>query len=51
MALQGVAESQYNLGLAYYKGEGVRQSYERSVYWHAKAAEQVTRCPNPKSLP
>ena len=39
-ANQGDAEAQYNLGVAYYNGEGVEQSHSKAVYWWKKAAEQ-----------
>ena len=31
---------QYNLGLCYYKGNGVTKDYAQAVYWYRKAAEQ-----------
>ena len=43
MTLQGDADSQHALGVAYDKGRGVEQNHEQSVYWHRKAAFQVTR--------
>ena len=39
-ANQGNAEAQNNLGVAYYNGEGVEQSYSKAVYWYQKSAEQ-----------
>ena len=33
LAEQGVAEAQYNLGLMYYKGEGVIQDYVYAHMW------------------
>lgn len=39
-ANQGNAEAQNNLGVAYYNGEGVEQSYSKAVYWCQKSAEQ-----------
>ena len=39
-AEQGVAAAQYNLGVCYYKGEGVSQDYVQAVSWWCKAAEQ-----------
>ena len=39
-ANQGDAEAQYNLGVAYYNGEGVEQSHSKAVYWYQKSAEQ-----------
>ena len=37
---QGEADAQYNLGLCYYKGEGVRKDQAEAVKWFRKAAEQ-----------
>jgi TPR repeat protein len=34
------AEDQFRLGRAYYRGEGVTQSYEQAGYWYRKAADQ-----------
>ena len=39
-ANQGNAEAQNNLGVAYYNGEGVEQSYSKAVYWCQNSAEQ-----------
>ena len=39
-AEQGVAVAQYNLGLMYENGQGVRQDYAEAVRWYRKAAEQ-----------
>ncbi|GHT32760.1 hypothetical protein AGMMS49592_0010 [Endomicrobiia bacterium] len=39
-AEQGFAEAQYNLGVMYYKGEGVKQDYKEAIKWFKKAAEQ-----------
>ena len=39
-ALQGQADSQFNLGVMYHKGMGCEQSYERALEWLTKAAEQ-----------
>lgn len=39
-AEQGDAEAQYNLGLFYYKGNGVAQNYAEAVKWWEKAAKQ-----------
>ena len=38
-ANQGDVVAQYNLGVAYYNGEGVEQSYSEAVYWLQKACE------------
>lgn len=51
---QGYAEAQYNLGVCYYKGEGVVKDIKKAVYWYEKAAAQgvddakkgVVRCQN-----
>ena len=37
---QGLAEAQFNLGYAYYMGEGVTQDSVEAVKWYRKAAEQ-----------
>ena len=34
------AESQYNLGLLYYKGKGVPQDYVKAAEWFTRAANQ-----------
>ena len=34
------AEGQYNLGVGYYKGEGVAKDQAEAVKWYRKAAEQ-----------
>jgi uncharacterized protein len=39
-AEQGLAQAQNNLGVAYYKGEGVPQDYAESMKWYRMAAEQ-----------
>ena len=39
-AKQGDAEAQYNLGMCYGKGKGVKQDYQKAVEWLTKAAEQ-----------
>jgi TPR repeat protein len=40
LAEQGNAVAQYNVGLMYYKGEGVPQNYAAAVSWFRKAADQ-----------
>ena len=40
LANQGIAEAQFNLGLKYNNGEGVRQDYSKAVQWYEKAANQ-----------
>lgn len=39
-AESGFAGAQNNLGWAYYKGNGVPQSYGEAIYWLTRAAEQ-----------
>ena len=39
-AEQGNAKAQYNLGVMYDKGLGVRQDYAQAVQWYRRAAEQ-----------
>lgn len=39
-AEQGYADAQYQLGLCYYEGRGVKQNYKKAVEWWLKAAEQ-----------
>ncbi|HCF73075.1 MAG TPA: hypothetical protein DES72_04910, partial [Gammaproteobacteria bacterium] len=38
-AQEGHAEAQYALGVAYYKGEGVKQSLDQAIAWFRKAAD------------
>ncbi len=40
LAEQGNADAQFNLGLMYYDGQGVRQDYAEAVKWYRQAAEQ-----------
>ena len=40
LAEQGNANAQYNLGVMYFKGEGVPQSYPNAVFWYRHAAWQ-----------
>jgi len=40
LAKQGNAEAQYNLGIAYYNGDGVAHNYEKAIEWWQKAAQQ-----------
>lgn len=40
LAEQGNAGAQYNLGLMYYEGKGVRQDYHKTVEWLTVAANQ-----------
>jgi len=40
LAEQGDANSQYNLGLLYARGQGVPQSYQQAAAWYEKAAAQ-----------
>ncbi len=39
-AEQGLDVAQYNLGILYYSGRGVRQDYQQAYHWIRKAAEQ-----------
>ena len=39
-AEQGMAEAQYNLGIAYDNGQGIPQDYAEAMKWFRKAAEQ-----------
>ena len=41
-AEQGDAEAQYNLGMLYYEGHGVRQDYATARHWWEQAAAQGT---------
>jgi len=40
LAEQGVAKAQYNLGLMYGKGKGVKRDYKEAVRWYLRAAEK-----------
>ena len=40
LADQGVRNAQYNLGLIFAKGQGVKQDYTEAAKWYRKAAEQ-----------
>ena len=40
VAKQGNAQAQFNLGLMYANGQGVRQDNAQAVQWYRKAAEQ-----------
>ena len=40
LAEQGHADAQFNLGLMYYKGQGVPQDHAEAMKWYRKAAEQ-----------
>lgn len=40
LAEQGDANAQYNLGLMYDNGYGIKQDYAQAVSWYRKAAEQ-----------
>ena len=39
LAQQGNAKAQFNLGLAYYNGNGVKQDYKQAFYWWGKSAD------------
>ena len=36
----GDSEAQYQLGLAYYNGDGIKQNNSKAYYWFQKAIEQ-----------
>ncbi len=38
-AEQGDAEAQYNLGVCYYTGTGIKEDKEEAAHWYRKAAE------------
>ena len=40
LAEQGDSSAQFNLGVIYSNGKGVRQDYFKAVKWYRKAAEQ-----------
>ena len=40
VAEQGNAQAQFNLGVMYANGQGVRQDYAQAVQWYRRAAEQ-----------
>ena len=40
LAEDGYVSAQYNLGLWYYKGDGVKQDYEQAIEWFSRAAQQ-----------
>ena len=39
-AEDGNVEAQYQLGLAYYNGDGIKQNNNKAYYWFQKAIEQ-----------
>lgn len=39
-AKQGDVDAQYNVGLYYYRGQGVEKNFTQALYWFTKAAEQ-----------
>ncbi len=39
-AEQGMAQAQFNLGVMYADGEGVRRNFDKAIKWLTKAAEQ-----------
>ena len=45
-AFEGHERAQYTLGVYYYDGTGVLQSYEKAVKWFEKAALQIFLKPN-----
>ena len=40
MAEKGVAQAQYNLGVMYEKGKGVKQNHRKAKKWFSLAADQ-----------
>lgn len=40
LAEQGLVVAQYNLGVMYENGQGVKQDYQQAAKWYQKAAEQ-----------
>ena len=40
LANQGIGDAQFNLGLMYNNGNGVRQDYAKAMEWYTKAANQ-----------
>jgi hypothetical protein len=45
LVAQGDANAQFNLGVMYYKGQGVTQDYKEAVKWYRLATAQgVSRC-------
>src|SRR5574344_1266631 len=40
LASKGDAGAQYNLGVMYYNGKGVRQDYKKAFEWYEKTATQ-----------
>lgn len=39
LALLGYEDAQFNLGLSYAKGRGIKQSISKALYWYKRAAE------------
>ena len=39
-AEQGDTEAQFQLGLAYYNGDGIKKNYSKAYYWFQKSIEQ-----------
>ncbi|MCL2312838.1 MAG: hypothetical protein FWC41_10215, partial [Firmicutes bacterium] len=39
-AMQGDKAAQVNLGICYYKGEGVAQNYKKAAEWYERAASK-----------
>lgn len=39
-AEQGNARAQFQLGMAYYNGDGVKKNYSKAYYWFQKAVEE-----------
>ena len=45
-AAMGHASAQYNLGLCYGNGEGVKQDYRKAAKWYRKVAQKVPATQN-----
>ena len=39
-AIKGYALAQYQVGVMYFRGEGIKQDYEKAFYWLDKASKQ-----------
>ena len=40
LAQKGLDEAQYNLGVCYEHGDGIKQDFKQAVYWYQKSADQ-----------
>lgn len=41
-ANQGNADAQYNVGLCYYYGDGVKQDYKEAMKWYELAGQKMS---------